>query len=205
MMLSHGKSMRLYLQVSPWTNCYQRDWWFASTAIPLLAATLGPLANVLSIAALVTSWREKYDPKAPGVDDDALGFNDPEWCIILNIMSLVCGFVGNFFLLFNFVRRIRYIIALPMSVFLWLVATGMLMGITISMELYEPPVRPQETYSQGFWYAVIAAVLYLTCSLLLVINLLGYFLGHYPQHFDLTDEQRNLILQTVRYRSLSTI
>ena len=33
------------------------SWWFASTAIPLLAATTGPLSNVLSIAALVTPWR----------------------------------------------------------------------------------------------------------------------------------------------------
>src|ERR1700761_3583527 len=33
------------------------DWWFASTAIPLIAATLAPMANVLSIAALVVFWR----------------------------------------------------------------------------------------------------------------------------------------------------
>ena len=29
-----------------------------------------------------------------------------------------------------------------------------------------------------------------------MINMLGYFLGHYRQHFALTDDQRNLILQT---------
>ncbi|KAL8642622.1 MAG: hypothetical protein Q9228_000715 [Teloschistes exilis] len=45
-----------------------QDWWFASTAIPLLAATSGPLANVMSIAALITSWRNQYDPANPGVD-----------------------------------------------------------------------------------------------------------------------------------------
>ena len=28
-----------------------------------------------------------------------------------------------------------------------------------------------------------------------MINMLGYFLGKYPQHFALTDEQRTLILQ----------
>ena len=174
-----------------------RDWWFASTAIPLLAATIAPLANVLSIAALVTPWRENYDPSKPGSDEDAIGFDDPEWCIILNIMSLVCGFAGNFFLLFNFVRRIRYIIALPMSIILWFVATGILMAITIQMNELVPPQRPGQVYSQGFWHAIIAAVLYLSCSLLLMINMLGYFLGHYPQHFELTEEQRNLILQTV--------
>lgn len=73
------------------------------------------------------------------------------------------------------------------------------MGITFSMNKYVPPQRPEETYSQGFWHAVIAAVLYLVSSMTLMINMLGYFLGHYPQHFELTDEQRNLILQTMLF------
>ena len=33
----------------------------------------------------------------------------------------------------------------------------------------------------------------------LMVNMLGYFLGHYPQHFELSDEQRNLILQTMLF------
>jgi len=104
----------------------QTDWWFASTAVPLIAATLAPLANVLSLAALVTFWREDLDdghgnrlPELKGVP-----FRDPRWCYDLNLVSLVCGFVGNLFLLFNFTGRIRYIIALPMSILIWYVATG---------------------------------------------------------------------------------
>ena len=45
-------------------------------------------------------------------------------CIALNACSLVCGFVGNGFLLFNFTRRIRYIVALPMTIILWYFATS---------------------------------------------------------------------------------
>jgi potassium channel subfamily K len=67
------------------------------------------------------------------------------------------------------------------------------------MNKYVPPVRPGETYSQGFWHAIIAAVLYLITSMLLMVNMLGYFLGHYPQHFDLDDDQRTLILQTMMF------
>ena len=66
------------------------------------------------------------------------------------------------------------------------------------MAIYIPPGKG-EVYSQGFWHAVIAACLYLFCSMILMINMLGYFLGHYPQHFTLTDEQRNLILQTMMF------
>ncbi|MCJ1422026.1 Potassium channel [Xylographa parallela] len=177
----------------------EQDWWFASTAIPLLAATIGPLANVMSIAALITSWRSDYDPDYPGIDEASTGYTDPHWCVALNAASLVCGFIGNVFLLFNFTRRIRYIVALPMTIILWYFATGILIGITISMNSFVPPVQPLQTYSQGFWHAVIASTLYLIASMMLMVNMLGYFLGHYPQHFDLTDEQRNLILQTMMF------
>jgi len=67
------------------------------------------------------------------------------------------------------------------------------------MQLYVPPIRPAETYSQGFWHAIIAGVLYLAGSMLLMVNMLGYFLGHYPQHFDLDEHQRTLILQTMMF------
>ena len=176
-----------------------QDWWFCSTAIPLLAATTGPLANVMSIAALVTSWRNKYNPAFPGVDSESIGFPDPRWCLGLNGASLACGFIGNIFLLFNFTRRVRYIIALPVTIVLWYFATGILMGILISMDEYVPPLRPEQTYSQGFWHAVIAAVLYLVSSMMLMLNMMGYFLGHYRQHFELSDDQRNLILQTMMF------
>ena len=65
------------------------------------------------------------------------------------------------------------------------------------MDTHVGPVRPQETYTQGFWYAIFAAISYLICSMLLMVNMLGYFLGHYPQTFNLTDPQRTLILQTM--------
>jgi potassium channel subfamily K len=59
-----------------------RDWWFASTAIPLLAATIGPLANVLSIAALVTKWRVKLPNNGQlpeGADFNGVNIPDPKW------------------------------------------------------------------------------------------------------------------------------
>lgn len=43
-------------------------WWFASTAIPLIAATFGPMANGFSICALVYSWRA-YIPPGKGESD----------------------------------------------------------------------------------------------------------------------------------------
>lgn len=67
------------------------------------------------------------------------------------------------------------------------------------MHIYTPPIGPCQIYTQGFWYGVIAAVLYFICAALLMVNMLGYFLGHYSQHFNLTDSQRTLILQTMMF------
>ena len=175
------------------------DWWFASTAVPLVAATFAPMANLLSIAALVVFWRNNE------TTDVALqrfatstGYPDPGWCYDLNVASLICGFVGNLFLLFNFTKRVRYIVALPATIILFILASGILIGITVAMEIYVPPGKGQ-VYSQGYWNAVIAACLYAFNAGILMINMVGYFLGHYPQHFTLTDEQRNLILQTMMF------
>lgn len=175
------------------------DWWFASTAIPLIAATFAPMANLVSIAALVVSWRNNVVDDVPAYyQATSIGFPDPDWCIDLNIASLVCGFVGNLFLLFNFTRRVRYIVALPTTIVLFYLASGILIGLTISMNIHCPPGQDQ-VYSQGFWNAVLAACLYMFNSMILMVNMWGYFLGHYPQHFTLTDEQRNLILQTMMF------
>lgn len=35
--------------------------------------------------------------------------------------------------------------------------------------------------------------------MLLMINMLGYSLGHYTQHFELSEDQRSLILQTMMF------
>jgi hypothetical protein len=44
--------------------------------------------------------------------------------IILNAISLGVGFFGNLCLLVNFTQRIRYIIALPLTIISWYMATG---------------------------------------------------------------------------------
>ncbi|KAF2034250.1 potassium channel-like protein [Setomelanomma holmii] len=178
-----------------WKEGDGNDWWFASTAIPLLAATLGPLANVSSIAALVTSWRQSnYVDEVWLSDFDGVPYADPKWCYWLNVASLICGFLGNLFLLLNFTQRIRYIVALPVTIILWYLSSGFLIGITACMNIYTPP-----NHTQGFWYAIAAAAFYTICSMLLMINMLGHFLGHYPESFDLSDSQRTLILQTMAF------
>lgn len=120
-------------------------------------------------------------------------------CYWINVISLICGFLGNIFLLLNFTQRVRYIVALPATIILWYLSSGFLIAITVSMHMYSPPHQPAEGYTQGFWYAISAAVLYTVCSMLLMVNMLGHFMGHYGEEFKLSDSQRTLILQTMAF------
>ena len=52
-------------------------WWYASTAIPLIAGTFGPMANAFSICALVENWRVKI-PKG-GTEEHGINLKDPKW------------------------------------------------------------------------------------------------------------------------------
>ena len=147
---SHGSGRRVWkFRMRPDDDDEPQDWWFASTAIPLLAATFGPLANVMSIAALITRWRNNYDLDNPGVDALSVGTPDPEWCIALNAASLVCGLVGNVFLLFNFTRRVRYIVALPATIILWYFATGIVSTLTLLWSADGKPIlSPHASYGR---------------------------------------------------------
>ncbi|KAH7035446.1 uncharacterized protein B0I36DRAFT_382151 [Microdochium trichocladiopsis] len=179
-----------------------QDWWFCATAVPLIAATQGPLSNVLSIAALVNVWRVVLPNNGElpeGADNFGTPLRDPQWELTCNGVSLACGFLGNIFLLLHFIGRVRYIVALPLSILFWFLASGILIAITVSLSIYSPPVGPGEIYGQGYWHAILAAGLYMLGSLMLMANMAGYLLGHYPQDFDLNDDQRTLILQTTMY------
>jgi len=123
----------------------------------------------MSISALVVSWRSDLTPKDGSLELLAqlsgTSIPDPKWCYDLNLASLVCGYVGNVFLLLNFTNRIRYIIALPVTIVLWYLSAFLLMGIQLAMVKTQSPAFPSEIWSQGFWYGVISAVLYMICAM----------------------------------------
>lgn len=75
----------------------------------------------------MTKWRAALPNNGQlpeGTDDAGVDLPDPTWVTVLNAISLAVGVLGNLALLFNFTRRIRYIIALPLTVIAWYIATG---------------------------------------------------------------------------------
>jgi potassium channel subfamily K len=56
-------------------------WWYASTGIPLIAGTFGPIANAFSVCALVEDWRVKIPPN--GTEEHGIPIKDPKWCVAI--------------------------------------------------------------------------------------------------------------------------
>jgi potassium channel subfamily K len=54
-------------------------------------------------------------------------------------------------------------------------------------------------FSQAFYYAIFSAGLYFICASLMVVTVIGAYLGHCNKEFKLTMSQRTLMLQTISF------
>ncbi|MCJ1416309.1 Potassium channel [Xylographa parallela] len=175
-------------------------WWFASTAFPLLAGTFGPIASAFNICALVQHWRVSIPPG--GTEEHGIDVPDPSWLIAINAVSLVIALLANMSLLFNMARRLSFSIAQPITIVGWYISSFLLIGLLAtashspSMELTAAEDR---AFTQAFYYAIMAAGLYIIVASLMVITVYGAYAGHYPREFKLTMSQRTLMLQTISY------
>ncbi|KAK7705830.1 hypothetical protein SLS64_007778 [Diaporthe eres] len=173
-------------------------WWFASSAFPLIAGTLGPVANAFSICALVRPWRQKFPP---GSDLDKAQFiTDPIWLTVINAIQVVMAVIANLVLLLNMARKIRFSVAQPITIVTWYISSICLVALnaTAAGPLVE---QPEDIYiwSQAFYYGIYAACLYFVCSSLMVVTFWGAMKGHYSKDFQLTNSQRTLMLQTIMF------
>lgn len=196
-------------------------WWFASSAFPMIAGTLGPVASAFSICALVRPWRQHFPP---GSDIDKAEFiDDPIWLIVINAIQLSTALIANLILLLNMAKKIKFTIAQPITIVTWYACLGpfspiraSLAVILINMPRYISAIllmalaatasgpliqEPQNEYiwSQAFYYGIYAAVLYFFCSSLMVVTFWGALKGHYSKDFQLTTSQRTLMLQTIMF------
>ncbi|RKK18463.1 hypothetical protein BFJ66_g8276 [Fusarium oxysporum f. sp. cepae] len=176
-------------------------WWFASSAFPMIAGTLGPVASAFSICALVRPWRQHYIPSEPL--KEAAFVADPIWLTVINAIQLGMAIISNIFLLLNMTRRVRFTIAQPLTIIGWYISAILLIALlaTASGPLYEGFGHPREEliWSQAFYYGIWAAILYFVDASLMVITFYGASVGHYPNDFNLTPSQRTLMLQTIMF------
>ena len=175
-------------------------WWYASTAIPLIAGTFGPMANAFSICALVENWRVQIPPG--GTEEHGIDIKDPRWLIAVNAVSLACALIANVALLLNMARRIPFWIAQPVTIIGYWVASVLLIGLIAAAStesVFHAPGIKHQALTQAYYYGLFAAGLYQIISYLMCITVWGAYAGHYSKEFKLTVAQRTLMLQTISF------
>ena len=183
------------------------EWWFASTACPLLAGRLGPMASGFNICSLVHEWRLSIPPGPGAGENDGHVIPDPRWVIAINALSLLSALIGNASLLLNMARRLRFSIAQPITITGFLLAGILLIADMAAMTskshygITNPALKPpaRHALTQAFYYAIFAAINYMVIGLLMCLNVYGAIRGHYKRAFELTSSQRTLMLQTMSF------
>lgn len=162
-------------------------WFTVSTFTPTILACIGPLANMISIAAIVDPWRQN-------IDSDVV-IRDAGWVLAINIVSLISGFAGNILLVLNFTGKIRYTTAQVSSIIMWLMASVILCVDLILV--WKRDYFKGYIHSGGFYFGCFTCAIYFLCFLLLLINYVGYLLKEYDATFNLDESQRGLMIHTV--------
>lgn len=172
-------------------------WFLISSYFPLIAACLGPLANMISIVALVEHWKvdiitRKNVPDIPKV-------------VVMNAVSLALGLIGNISLLMNFSRSVKYLVSQSVSIIAWLCASALLAAALFVTNREFGGENPKYVPSEGFYFAAFTSGNYFVCMLILVINFMGYSLKKYPPTFNLDQRQRTLMLFTILFSTWTVI
>ncbi|KAK4232588.1 outward-rectifier potassium channel TOK1 [Podospora fimiseda] len=192
----HGKKLPKEKEYEPDQHLNPSRWWFASSAFPMMAGTLGPAATAFSICAFSKPWRQNYPPGSNV--DDASYVKDPAWLLVINAVQLLVAVIANISLLLNMTRRLRFSIAQPVTIFGWYISAICLIALTATAS-GPLVIQPKSEYiwSQAFYYGVYAAILYFFVATLMLVTFIGAINGHYPKDFVLTPSQRTLMIQTI--------
>ena len=166
----------------------------------MMAGTLGPVASAFSICALVRPWRQFFIAGSGADIQKAPFIPDPTWLIVVNAIQLAIALIANFFLLLNMSRKVRFTLALPITIIGWYISSITLIALTgTAGGPLQPDPVDNYVWSQAFYYGIYSAVLYFILASLLVVTYVGAMAGHYDKDFQLTTAQRTLMLQTILF------
>ena len=172
-------------------------WWFFTTLFPLLAGTFGPVATAFSICALAQSWRIVADPNNT-TEQQGLEVSDPSWLITVNAISLGIAVVTNLLMLMQMAEKVPYRFAAVCVIIGWWLSSALLLGLVAAApSQLSLPSGQARTWSQAYYYAILAAGIYGVIGTMLAITAYGVYKGRYATKYKLTTAQRTLMLQTM--------
>lgn len=175
------------LHIKPGKSTHFIYYFIASCYIPIITAVIGPISHMFSIACLVNKWRISRSSKEE--------IRDTPLVLILNCVSLFIGGVSNVVLLLHFSGKIRYTIAQKVNITGWTFSGLILLVDIILFRCIEFDSKLHEK-GIGFWFAVYTCILYFLCGGLLSIHLVGYRRGKYKATFNLSHDERAVMLYT---------
>ena len=155
-----------------------------------IQGTIGPLATAMNICALAQGWRV----------DNGADIPDPWWLLTVNALSLTCTLIANVALLLRMTRRLSFAIANTVTILGWSMSCLLLIilvAVVPTCLRLPPPER--QALSQGFYYAIIAAVLSFVVTALMLVTVSVAYKGDHGPEFKLTLKQRTLMLQTISF------
>ncbi|EKJ68734.1 hypothetical protein FPSE_11085 [Fusarium pseudograminearum CS3096] len=176
----------------------RKSWWFLSTAFPMIAGTLGPVASAFSICSLAEPWRQSL---VTGADiQSAVDIPDPSWLVVIEAIQLLIGIIANLFLLLHMARRVRFGLALPITIVGWYTSSicRIALSATAARPFKDKGLSNEDViWSQAFYYGMFAAILYFADATLLALTFWGAYTNRYEKSLPLTVSQRTLMLQSI--------
>ena len=118
----------------------------------------------------------------------------------VNAVSLIVAVATNFVFLAHMGSRLRFSIAQPITIAGWYSASSLLIGLVAAAPSHLLlPTGDDRTFSQAYYYAILAAAIYFVLASMLVMTCLGVYLGRYSRDIKLTFSQRTLMVQTILF------
>lgn len=145
---------------------------------------------------MVEPWRVVV--AAGAKEQEGRSVPDPTWLIAVNATSLAVAISVNLAMLFQMVEKVPYVVAAPVVIVGWYISSFLLIGIVAAAQSHaELPAGESRTFSQAYYYAIMAAAIYWGVATMLTATAVGIFKGRFAVKFKLTTAQRTLMLQVI--------
>ena len=120
--------------------------------------------------------------------------------VAVKAISLAIAIIANLALLANKFSRLPFFVAQPVTIVGWYITSFMLIGLVAAAPANLPLSRGESrTFSQAYYYAILAAALYFLVASLLVATTVGIYWGRYSSDFKLNFSQKTLMIQVVLF------
>ena len=143
------------------------------------------MASMFNICSLAGRWSE---------------LASPPWLVALNAVSLASALIANLALLLTMAGRLSVKVGRPLAILGGYLASSVLVALVAAApSQIQRSSTPEYTFTQAYYYAIMAAAIYFITSTLLLVTVYGAHMGYHGREIHLTMSQRTLMPQTISF------